>query len=96
VQTKAPWWIGPILALAVVVAFAWFVWPTRWESLTTDPDFEVRKHRLTGEVEARMPRQGWREWTAQEGWPGFCLIPTKSSVGQSREYSKWTSYDGSP
>jgi hypothetical protein len=67
VQSKAPWWVGTVLALAVVVAFAWFVWPTPWRPFLVTgvrrTTVELREHRLTGELQARL-REGlsWSEW----------------------------------
>jgi hypothetical protein len=75
VQSKAPWWVGTVLAIAVVAAFAWFVWPTPWvhstahvEGLGRSPR-EVRRHRITGERQVRI---GGGEWVSV---PVDALLP---------------------
>jgi hypothetical protein len=64
VQHKPPWWVGTVLALALVVGFAWFVWPTPWKSIYGHlPTYEARQHRVTREIQVRMRfGSGWSRW----------------------------------
>lgn len=51
-----------ILMLLALVAFAAFVWPSRWryEHITIDKeDYLVRVERLTGRADILVPEQGW-------------------------------------
>src|SRR5262245_58785625 len=53
------------IAMAVLVLFAWLVWPTvyRYDSMTVGPThLAVRIHRITGRAEA-LRLNGWAEIT---------------------------------
>lgn len=53
--------LGPVLLL-VAIAFAFWVWPTRWryDHMTVDGDFvPVRINRITGAADMLLPDHGW-------------------------------------
>jgi hypothetical protein len=51
-----------LLFLLLLVALAFFVWPTRWryDHITVDGDnYLVRVDRVTGHADILVPEQGW-------------------------------------
>ena len=58
----SPRWLGLLLWLLLVTAFAVYVWPTRWryDHLTTDGNIvPVRMDRFSGDAEMLVPDEGW-------------------------------------
>jgi hypothetical protein len=53
---RGAWWVGAVLGLAIVLAVAYFAWPTPWEVLVEDA---VRLNRITGEYQMRIDG-AWR------------------------------------
>ena len=54
--------VRPLLWLLLLVAFAAYVWPTRWryDHMTVDGDIvPVRMDRLTGRADMLLPDEGW-------------------------------------
>lgn len=54
--------VRTVLLLALLAAFAAFVWPTRWryDHMTMDSDLvPVRIDRFTGNAEMLVPDSGW-------------------------------------
>jgi hypothetical protein len=54
--------VRTLLLLALVAAFASFVWPTRWryDHMTVDGDLvPVRIDRFSGEADMLVPDSGW-------------------------------------
>jgi hypothetical protein len=60
------------IVVALVVAFAWFVWPTPWE--TRHKPGAVRRHRVTGQIQVWIQdwknggRLAWQDITPPDGW----------------------------
>ena len=55
-------WLGPVLWLLLLVAFAVYVWPTRWryDHLTMDGNIvPVRMDRFSGDSDMLVPDEGW-------------------------------------
>ena len=55
-------WLGPVLWLLLVAAFALYVWPTRWryDHLTMDGNIvPVRMDRFSGDCDMLVPDEGW-------------------------------------
>ena len=55
-------WFGPLVALLLVLAFATWVWPTRWryDHMTVEGDIvPVRVDRITGRADMLIPDHGW-------------------------------------
>lgn len=55
-------WLGPVLWLLFAVAFAVYVWPTRWryDHLTMDGNIvPVRMDRFSGDADMLVPDEGW-------------------------------------
>ena len=55
-------WIVPLVFLAGVLAFAAFVWPTRYryDHMTVDSNFViVRVDRFNGNADMLVPDEGW-------------------------------------
>jgi len=51
-----------LLGVALIAAFATFVWPTRWryDHMTVDNDtYPVRIDRITGDSDVLLPGDGW-------------------------------------
>ena len=51
-----------LLAIALLVAFAAFVWPTRWryDHMTVDGNIvPIRMDRFSGETDMLVPDEGW-------------------------------------
>jgi hypothetical protein len=65
-MTNSLWRTGivTVAAIAAAVAFAWFVWPTRYiyDHLRIDGfgDYPVRIDRITGKTEILRNFQGWQ------------------------------------
>ncbi len=54
--------VRPLLLLLLLVAFAAYVWPTRWryDHMTVDGDIvPVRMDRITGHADMLLPDEGW-------------------------------------
>ncbi len=65
------------VAIALVGAFAAFVWPTRWryDHMTVDGDIvPVRIDRFSGDADMLLPDDGWVPVEAPEG--GATQSPT--------------------
>jgi hypothetical protein len=54
--------IAPVVMLLLLLAFALFVWPTRWryDHMTVEGDIvPVRMDRLSGRADMLLPDHGW-------------------------------------
>ena len=66
-------WLGPVLWFLLVVAFAVYVWPTRWryDHLTMDGNIvPVRMDRFSGDADMLVPDEGWVPVEGQDQGPG--------------------------
>lgn len=56
---------GRVLLVAILAAFAWFVWPTPWAYYEGGPAHLIRRHRLSGEIQwflsTGSSSGGWRD-----------------------------------
>ena len=71
-----------LVALALLVVFALFVWPTQWryDHMTVDGDtYPVRIHRFTGRAWVLLPGDGWTP--AEEVETGGDQNPPDASPG---------------
>ena len=65
--------LPPLVWLLLALAFAVYVWPTRWryDHLTTDGNIvPVRMDRFSGDAEMLVPDEGWVPVEAPEDSSG--------------------------